>query len=146
MAVNKNIRLDARKKRILKDMFERRLNKETMADIAKSHSISRETLSGWANSNEGKQLHAEFMKKNSEDSMPTFFMVLDSKVAKGNRDAMLLYSRIHGLIAPTKQEVKQTTKIEQSDIVKEGVSDDMFKEIDRLLKETDDTKHIRRIK
>lgn len=131
--MDKKSRLNNRQIKILKDYFAKSIAGATVEEVAKEHGIARKTLSTWKNSDHGKQLHAEFQKEISVESMPTFFRVLDEKVAKGNKDAMNLYARIHNLIAPTKQEI--TTKNETNhNIVKEGVSADELKHLEALLK------------
>ncbi|NLP51282.1 hypothetical protein [Bacillus sp. RO1] len=140
--MRKDTRLDARRVAIVEDWFKKQLDGAKQEDVAREWGISRKSLSQWSNTNHAKQIHADMMKELSKDSMPTFFQVLDKQVRQGRKDALILYARIHGLYAPTKQEIK--TEEIKTDIVKDGVSKEMFADIDALLKGESPT--IKRIK
>lgn len=139
--MKKDTRLDARQIRILEDYFRRNIDGENMTEISKSHGISRKTLWSWKETNHGKQLHTEYQKKLSIDTVPIFFQVLAEKVAKGDKDAMNQFARIHGLYSAEKQEI--INKVEQHDIVKDGIKKETLEELEALL---DDTPTIKRVK
>lgn len=103
--MKKDARLDARQIRILEDFFGRSVAGETMESIAESHRISRKTLWTWKETDHGKQLHAEFQKEMSTNDIPKFYQVLSEKMQSGSYKHMELYARIHGLLAPQKQEI-----------------------------------------
>lgn len=138
--MKKDTRLDARQIRILEDYFRRSVDGETMEQIAKSHDINRKTLWSWKETNHGKQLHTEYQKKLSFDTIPIFFRVLAEKVAKGDKDAMNQFAKIHGLYSAEKQEI--VSKVEQHNIVQDGLTKDTLGELEALL----DTPSIKRVK
>ncbi|MYL44399.1 hypothetical protein GLV94_01960 [Virgibacillus halodenitrificans] len=132
--MRKDAKLNERQLIMIKDYFTKSLAGATMEEVAKDHGIARKTLSGYVNTDHGKQIRAEFQKELSIESLPTFYRVLDEKVAKGNKDAMQLYARIHGLLSPDKTEV--TTTVNQSkDHAKEGYTAEEIAELERLLDE-----------
>lgn len=123
-------RLDARQIRILEDYFARTLGGETMEQIAKDNGISRSTLSKWKNTNHGKQLYAAFMKEHSTDDMPLFFQKLKEGMLKGSFKHLELYSKIHGLLAPNKQEIVTEEKTKASDrVITNEELDKLFRDL-----------------
>lgn len=131
--MKKDTRLDLRQIRILEDYFKRSYDGETMEAIAESHGITRKTLSSWKNTDHGNQLHDKYLVKLSAQSKPKYFEVLDREALKGSYKHMELYAKIHGLLAPTKQEI--VSKNENMNIVQEGLTKDKMKELNALLDE-----------
>lgn len=103
--MKKDSRLDMRQQRILEDYFERSYNGESMEAVAETHGISRKTLSQWKNTDMGKKLHDKYLVDLSAKSKPKYFQVLDREALKGSYKHMELYAKIHGLLAPNKQEI-----------------------------------------
>ncbi|MED3817519.1 phBC6A51 family helix-turn-helix protein [Priestia aryabhattai] len=130
--MKKDSRLNRKQVEVLQDMFARSLQGESMENIAKSHGISRKTLSLWKNTLHGIQLHKEFRLEHSrESSTSIFFDVLEAKMKGGNMQALELYAKIHDMFPSKKQEIIMETK--ESKIVEEGLTEDILKDIDALL-------------
>ncbi|MCF7620912.1 MULTISPECIES: phBC6A51 family helix-turn-helix protein [Bacillaceae] len=138
--MRKDARLDKRQIAILKDYFGRSYDGETMEDIAKSHGISRKTLYTWKETDHGKHLHDKYLLDLSANSKPKYFQVLDREALKGSYKHMELYAKIHGLLAPQKQEI--TTKDESE--LKTTISQEMLDDIKERLGKS--TTHITRVK
>ena len=134
--MKKDSRLNQRQINILEDTFQRLLLKETMEEIAKSHGISRKTLSLWKNSDHGKQLHFAFQRKHSENFLQTFYDIVHEKMQTSFKDREL-FAKMHGLLAPSKQEIVTE---EKRDIVRDGVSLDEMEELRELLGDCDISK------
>lgn len=138
--MKKDARLDLRQTRILEDYFKRSADGATMEEVAKIHGINRKTLSIWKNTDHGNQLQDKFLLDLSATSKPKYFQVLNKKALEGSYKHMELYAKIHGMLAPQKQEV--ITKNENHNIVQDGLSKDNLKELESLLEEP----NIKRIK
>jgi transposase-like protein len=138
--MKKDARLDTRQIRILEDYFGRSVAGESMEKIAESHGISRKTLYMWKSTDHGKKLHADFQKEMSTNDLPKFYAKLSEQMQKGSYKHMELYAKIHGLLAPEKQEI--VSKNETHNIVKDGVTKEMLNDLDALLKEP----NIKRVK
>lgn len=131
--MRKDARLDVRQIRILEDYFGRSVAGETMEVIAKDNGISRKTLWTWKETDHGKKLHADFQKEMSTNDLPKFYAKLSEQMQKGSYKHMELYAKIHGLLAPEKQEI--ISKNENQNILQEGLTKDRIKELESLLDE-----------
>jgi transcriptional regulator with XRE-family HTH domain len=131
-------RLNKRQVQILEDMFSRLLMKETMEDIAKSHGISRKTLSQWKNTEHGKQLNLEFQRENSESFVQSFYDLVHEKMQTSFKDREL-FAKLHGLLKPDKQEIIQKDERDSSDSISQETIDDIKKRIE-------ESQPIRRVK
>ncbi|MGC8227394.1 phBC6A51 family helix-turn-helix protein [Pseudobacillus badius] len=138
--MNKEKRLNKRQVQILEDMFSRLLMKETMEDIAKSHGISRKTLSQWKNSEHGKQLNLEFQRRHSESFIQSFYDLVHEKMQTSFKDREL-FAKLHGLMKPEKHEVHNAN--ENQNIVKDGLTKNHLADLEALL---DGETKIKRIK
>ncbi|MGG1632348.1 phBC6A51 family helix-turn-helix protein [Rossellomorea sp. NRS-1567] len=142
--MKRDARLNDRQKRILEDLFGRSVAGETMQQVAESHGINRKTLSLWKNSDHGKQLHADFQKEMSTNDLPKFYSKLSEKMQSGSYKHMELYAKIHGLLAPEKQEVvTEERKVSDSPISKERL-DEIKKRLGETVADADRT--IKRVK
>jgi transcriptional regulator with XRE-family HTH domain len=131
-------KLNKRQVQILEDMFSRLLMKETMEDIAKSHGISRKTLSQWKNTEHGKQLNLEFQRENSENFVQSFYDLVHEKMQTSFKDREL-FAKLHGLLKPDKQEIIQKDERDSSDSISQETIDDIKKRIE-------ESQPIRRVK
>ncbi|PVE62901.1 phBC6A51 family helix-turn-helix protein [Priestia megaterium] len=129
--MKKDSRLNQKQIEILNNTFSRVVDGETMEEIAKSHGISRKTLSLWKNSNHGKQLHSTFQKEMSTNDLPRFYQVLSEKMQSGSYRHMELYAKVHGLYADKKEKVIEEQEINPAD---RAVSEEELEELKRLLK------------
>lgn len=130
--MKKNSKLDNRQIRILEDYFGRSVAGESMEEIAKSYGISRKTLWHWKETDHGKRLHADYQKKMSTNDLPKFYAVLSEKMQTGSHKHMELYAKIHGILAPQKQEV---VNIEETrDVVKDGYTKEDIAELEALMR------------
>jgi transcriptional regulator with XRE-family HTH domain len=136
--MNNEKRLNKRQVRILEDMFGRLLMKETMEEIAKSHGISRKTLSQWKNTEHGKQLNLEFQRENSENFVQSFYDLVHEKMQTSFKDREL-FAKLHGLLKPDKQEIIQKDERDSSDFISQDTIDDIKKRIE-------ESQPIRRVK
>jgi transcriptional regulator with XRE-family HTH domain len=136
--MNNEKRLNKRQVRILEDMFSRLLMKETMEEIAKSHGISRKTLSQWKNTEHGKQLNLEFQRENSENFVQSFYDLVHEKMQTSFKDREL-FAKLHGLLKPDKQEIIQKDERDSSDFISQDTIDDIKKRIE-------ESQPIRRVK
>lgn len=131
-------RLNKRQVQILEDMFSRLLMKETMEDIAKSHGISRKTLSQWKNTEHGKQLNLEFQRENSESFVQSFYDLVHEKMQTSFKDREL-FAKLHGLLKPDKQEIIQKDERDSTVSISQDTIDDIKKRIE-------ESQPIRRVK
>lgn len=138
--MNKESRLNQKQQIILHDYFRKNLEGKTMEEIAKDNGIGRKALSGYKNSNHGKQLHLEFMRENSEGSIPTFFQLVHEKMHTNFKDREL-FAKLHGLMKPTQQEI--TNKVENHDPKKDGYTPEQIKELEELLEDDTDEKVVK---
>lgn len=136
--MNKESRLSKKQQIILQDYFRKTLKGMTMEEIAKQNGIGRKALSNYKNSNHGKQLHAEFMREMSEDSIPTFYQLVHDKMHNSFKDREL-FAKLHGLMKPEKQEI--TNKVENHDPKTDGYSPEQIKELEELLEDDTDAKN-----
>jgi hypothetical protein len=142
--MKKDARLDLRQIRILEDYFGRSVAGETKEKIAESHGINRKTLYMWESTDHGKQLYADFQKEMSTNDIPKFYSKLSEKMQSGSYKHMELYAKIHGLLAPEKQEiVTEERKASDSPISKERL-DEIRKRLEETVAEAD--RPIKRVK
>jgi len=128
--MKKDTRLNERQIEILKDLFKRSVDGETMEAIAESHGISRKTLSQWKNTNHGKKLHANFQKELTRESLPQYFVVLQEKALSGSYKHMELYAKLLDLFPATKQEIVTEDKTKPADTV---ISKEFLEDLNRRL-------------
>ena len=136
--MKKNTKLNEKQQIILQDMFRGLVEGETMENIAKRNGIARKTLSSWKNTDHGKQLHAEFQREMSEDSIPVFYQLVHEKMHNSFKDREL-FAKLHGLMKPEKQEI--TNKVENHDPKTDGYTPEQLKELEELLEDDSDVKH-----
>ncbi|OHR72166.1 hypothetical protein HMPREF3291_22465 [Bacillus sp. HMSC76G11] len=139
--MKKDARLDARQIRILEDYFKRSMDGENMETIAKENGINRKTLSLWKNTHHGIQLYDQYINNKLKDAKPLFFQKLKEGMAKNSYKHLELYAKIEGMLAPEKKEI--VSKIEQHNIIKDGLNREMLNDLESLL---GDTPTIKRVK
>jgi hypothetical protein len=103
--MKKDTRLNTRQQGILEEYFDRSVAGDSMETVATEHGISRKTLSQWANTYHGKELHNEWKTKAAQDLKPKYLDVLGVKALTGSIKHMELLARLMDWFPSTKQEI-----------------------------------------
>jgi phage terminase small subunit len=132
MAIRRS--LTEKQREFLREYVQRSSQGETDTAIAEDFGISRKTLWEWKNTDTGKQIQREHQEKLLDEAIPVFNRVLIEKVNTGSYKHMELFAKVKGLLAPSKQEIITETK--QHNIAKDGLTEDILADIDKLLDES----------
>ncbi|MEI4800383.1 phBC6A51 family helix-turn-helix protein [Bacillus sp. FJAT-51639] len=116
---------------IVTEAFSRQRNGESLTSIAKSLRIDRRTLYGYRNSEQGQQIERELKQRLIDDAYVEVMQTLVTKAIEGKSPKYIeLYLKATGKL----KDVSEVHTRQDVLIQNEAITDDIFAEIDELLK------------
>lgn len=123
-------RLTPKQLEILTDVFERQRSGQTLTAIAKDVGVDRRTLYNWKKADEWVEMERQLKEKLISDA---YFSVMDTLVRRaieGRSPKFIeLYLKTQGKLT----DVSEIQTKQQINIVNDGVTDEIFAELDAIL-------------
>ncbi|KAB2398637.1 MULTISPECIES: phBC6A51 family helix-turn-helix protein [Bacillus cereus group] len=111
------------------EAFYRKRSGESYINIAESFGIDRRTLFTYRNSEEGQQIEKELRQTLIHQSYEAIMETVIDKARLGSFQHAKLFMQVTGKLKGDEIQGKQENNIKEN-----GISSDLFKEIDALLK------------
>ncbi|ARZ65162.1 hypothetical protein B7P25_26565 [Bacillus thuringiensis] len=116
---------------ILTQIFERQRAGETVTAIAKDMGIDRRTVYNWRQRSEWIEMEKELRSRLVEDASAAVMETLAKNAMAGKSPKWVeLFLKATGQL----KDISEVHKKQQLNIVQDGVTDDIFAELDALLK------------
>lgn len=124
-------RLTPKQLEILTTVFERQRSGQALTAIAKDIGVDRRTIYNWRKADEWIEMERQLKEKLIQDAYYSVMDTLVRRAIEGRSPKFIeLYLKTQGKLT----DISEVHQKQQLNIVQDGVTDDIFAEIDALLK------------